>query len=185
MTNKGGEVRITGGECRGRKIKTPGGGTHPMGERERIALFNMLGTELEDARVLDAYCGGGTLGIEALSRGARGVVFIEKNHQAMRTTQENCQILQIPEEKAGFYHGSVGSLCEESTASVGKVDIILADPPYDASDGDEIERLANMYLMSGGLLVLSHPGDVLEFSGMELVKSRKYAGATISIYRKA
>ena len=69
--NTGGEVRISGGVFRGQRIKTPGGGTHPMGERERTALFNMIFEHLNGSSVIDLYCGGGTLGIEALSRGKK------------------------------------------------------------------------------------------------------------------
>ena len=54
----GGVVRITGGEFRGRKIATPGGETHPMGERERLALFNMLGNDIKGKYMLDLFCGG-------------------------------------------------------------------------------------------------------------------------------
>ena len=78
----GGEVRISGGVFRGQKIKTPGGGTHPMGERERIALFNMIFDKIANGRVADLYCGGGTLGIEALSRGADFALFVDKDARA-------------------------------------------------------------------------------------------------------
>ena len=68
------EVRITSGSYKGRRVATPGGKTHPMGNREKIALFNMVSEYLPGSRVLDAYAGSGALGIEALSRGAAEVV---------------------------------------------------------------------------------------------------------------
>ena len=63
-------VRITAGNYKGKVLATPGEGTHPMGERERLALFNMVGNDLTGANVLDAYAGSGILGAEALSRWA-------------------------------------------------------------------------------------------------------------------
>ena len=92
-------MRIISGIYKNRNINSPEvNDTHPMGERERIALFNMIGTELKDATVLDAYAGSGALGIEAISRGARDVLFIDSSHAALRTTAENCMMLGIPEE---------------------------------------------------------------------------------------
>ena len=78
-------LRITSGNYRGRKIATPGGKTHPMGERERLALFNMIGPFIPEAMVLDAFSGSGALGIEALSRGAKHVVFVDIDKKAFET----------------------------------------------------------------------------------------------------
>ncbi len=170
-----------------------------MGERERLALFNMIAGFLPGARVLDAYAGSGALGIEALSRGAAEVLFVEDNHVAMRTIVENCMSLGVPEEQVAFYRGSVSAFYKKVVQEQGtaidpgmalammtfpdEVGVILADPPYDDFNSKEIDRLAN-YLSGGGVLALSHPGEAPELSGLTLEKSRSYAGATISIYRK-
>ena len=77
-------IKITSGIFRGRNISTPGGKTHPMGERERLALFNMISEYLPKAAVLDAYAGSGALGIEAISRGADKVLFVDKSADAVR-----------------------------------------------------------------------------------------------------
>lgn len=197
---KGGRVRITGGELRGRVIDTPGGDTHPMGERERLAIFNMLGKAIEGAKVLDAYAGSGALGIEALSRGADEVVFVDESHVAMRTANMNCMMLGFPEDEVAFYRGSVSAFYKKFVQGKGvavdprmamiletfpkQVDIILADPPYDNFNSKEVSRLANGYLKDGGILVLSHPGEELELPNLTLETSRKYAGARISVYHK-
>ena len=171
-----------------------------MGERERIALFNMLGEKVVGAKILDAYSGSGALGIEALSRGADEVVFVDNSHVAMRTTSQNCFLLQIPEEKAAFYRGSVSAFYKKFVQGQGmvidprmamalatfpkEVDIILADPPYNDFNPKEISRLANGYLKDDGILVLSHPGEALELPGLRLVKTNQYAQAHISIYQR-
>lgn len=191
-------VRITSGKYKGRKIATPGAGTHPMGERERIALFNMIITRVPGAKVLDAYAGSGALGVEALSRGADKVVFVDKNHAAMRTIRKNCLELGISEGQVMFYDGTVGAFCENFTEEKGNTidpqiatiasttgfDVILADPPYDNFDPDEVGNLTDKCLKKSGILVLSHPGEAPDLAGLSLEKSHKYAGATISVYVK-
>lgn len=169
-------VRITSGEYRGRTLKTPGGATHPMGAREKLALFNMISGYVPGAVVLDAYAGSGALGIEALSRGAESVVFVEKSPVAASVIKKNLSEL--------------GLVAEVATSDVAnfqpkeKFDLILADPPYDKFDADKIKDLVK-FLTSGGILVLSHPGEAPEIPGLEFLKSRKYAGARISIYKSA
>ena len=168
-------IRITSGKFRGREINTPGGKTHPMGERERLALFNMISEYVPSAVVLDAYAGSGALGIEALSRGASEVVFIENNPSAVRTIKENLTELGA--------NGEVVAYKVSNFAPKEGFDLILADPPYNAFDVTEVAHLTK-YLNSGGVFVLSHPGEVSEFERLHLLKSRKYAGATISVFVK-
>ncbi len=172
-------IKITGGVYRGRRLKTPGEKTHPMGERERIALFNMILEYLSGATVIDAYAGSGALGIEAISRGASKVYFIEKNPAAIRTTKENCIEINIPKEQIEYYQGTVGSF-----EFPIKADIILADPPYDDFEAEEIEKITDTCLKTGGVLVLSHPDEAAVIPRMNLIKTKKYARAHISIYYK-
>ena len=168
-------VRISSGKYRGRNIATPGSGTHPMGERERLALFNMVVDILPGAVVLDAYAGSGALGIEALSRGAARVVFAEKDYGAVKVIKENLESLGLS--------GEVLVDNVKTFTTDEKFDLILVDPPYDKF---EIEGAVNLaqFLKDDGVLVLSHPGEAPEISEVEMVKSRSYAGATISIYKK-
>ena len=80
-------VRIISGKYGGRIIKAPDTArTHPMGERIRNALFNSIGSEVDDAKVLDVFAGTGAVGLEALSRGARSVTFVEKDRVAQKST---------------------------------------------------------------------------------------------------
>jgi len=168
-------IYITGGEYGGRKIATPGGATHPMGSRERLAIFNKLTGKIEGARILDVFAGSGALGIEALSRNAESVVFVEKSREATDVIKRNLADLQIENARV------VKSSLEE--AELNTFDIVFADPPYDKFNGKMVERLPEL-VEKGGILVLSHPSEAPEFSGLDLVDSRKYAGATISFYNK-
>ena len=168
-------LRITAGKYRGRKIATPGGATHPMGERERLALFNMIVNYVPGAKILDAFAGSGALGIEALSRGAAEAIFIEKSAEACRVIRENLQNLDLVAE---VWQGDIKKFTTEN-----KFKLILADPPYDNFKISEVTHLLQ-FLQGSGIFVLSHPGEAPEFAGMTLLKSRKYAGARISVYLK-
>ena len=183
MKNFTEKIAITGGKYRGRKIATPGGKTHPMGSRERLALFNMLGAVCEGAVVLDAFAGSGALGCEALSRGASFVVFVDKSPEAVQTIKSNLAELGIVD---GFkiVKGSFPQVFPQGNLEdLGGFDIILADPPYDKFGELKLDFLSGL-LKEDGVLVLSHPGEAPEFERLKLVKTHTYAAAHISVYTK-
>ena len=170
-----GIVRITSGILKGRNIHTPGGKTHPMGERERLALFNMIVEYLPGANLLDAFAGSGALGIEAISRGAKEVTFIEKDPKACRTIRENLEELDI---KGEIFAGKV---LDFKTSEL--YDLIITDPPYDKFEVESIEYLTS-FLKPGGILVLSHPRESVGIDGVKLLKTKRYAAAHLSVYVK-
>jgi 16S rRNA (guanine966-N2)-methyltransferase len=177
MGLKNGEaVYITAGIHKGRRLMTPGAGTHPMGARERIALFNMIGNNLRDFEVLDAFAGSGALGLEAISRGAAYVVFIEKNRAAAEVIKTNIKTLGVD----GVVKVCSASKYEDEQA----YNLVFADPPYDKFDLEEVLHLVK-FVDENGIFVLSHPGEAPELPGLRLWKSNRYAGATISIYQSA
>ena len=205
-------VRITSGKFRGRKATTPGEETHPMGERERLALFNMISDYLPGATVLDAFAGSGALGIEALSRGASEVTFIDANKKATECIRGNLASLGLEaklkrgtspkrpdqaklvtptvvdaknhNETNNSARAVIEVICSrvQNYQTQQRFDLILADPPYDHFRLSEIEHLCPL-LESSGILVLSHPGESPVLKGLTPIKSHKYAGATISIYK--
>jgi len=167
-------VRITSGIYRGRKITTPGGKTHPMGERERLALFNSITPYLPDAQVLDFFCGSGALGIEALSRGAQSVDFVDSSRKAIKTTQQNLADLQVDESK---YH----TFCTDfrNFQPDCHYDIILCDPPYDDFPIEILDYLFPL-LSKQGIIVLSHPDSFVPAGANS---TKRYAAANISIIK--
>lgn len=167
------KITITSGKYRGRKILTPGDKTHPMGAREKLALFNMIGETIVGAKVLDIFAGSGALGIEALSRGAGDVIFVEKNRKACQVIEQNLQNLGEKREVVA----DIASKYETEE----KFDIILADPPYDNFRITEVADLGK-FLKKGGLLALSHPDKAPDLAGLALFKTRQYARAKISLY---
>ncbi|MBR2993936.1 RsmD family RNA methyltransferase [Candidatus Saccharibacteria bacterium] len=171
-------TKITSGKYRGQTIATPGSGTHPMGSREKMALFNMISGYLPGATVLDAYAGSGALGIEALSRGANKVVFVEKNSRAAKVIRENLKKLGLTEMSL------VTEADTKNFAPTDNFDVIIADPPYDNFEINGAKNLAKS-LKNDGVFVLSHPDEVPEIEGLKLQKTHKYAAAYISIYTAA
>lgn len=171
-------VTITSGIYRGRKIATPGGATHPMGSREKLALFNMLTGKIEGVSVLDAFAGSGALGIEALSRGASEVVFVEKSAGACEIIRKNLKTLGV---ESGFK--VIKNTVSKVSNDLEEFEVILADPPYDDFEITEVEKLVPL-LKNSGVLVLSHPGEAPDLAGLSLLKTHTYARANLSIYAK-
>lgn len=208
------DLRVLSGKFKGQKITSPQSQlTHPMGSREKLALFNMLQPYLEGSRVLDIYAGTGALGIEALSRGASGAIFVEKSPQIMRILRQNLQQIAgkgpseadseilPPESRDTAGGGNTANLAQnlisckvftekardfvQNPAFMGYFDVVLADPPYDGFDSSEVANLPEL-LQTNGILALSFPSKLgaPELPGMELLTARKYAAAGIAIYRK-
>src|SRR5437899_4385253 len=118
-------MRVIAGEFRSRRLKTlPGLKLRPTPDRLREALFNVLAPRIEGAVFLDAYAGSGSVGIEALSRGAARAIFLEKHFAAVRAIHENLAALGI-EDRATVVHGAT-----RSALSRFEADIYFLDPPY-------------------------------------------------------
>ncbi|HRF28501.1 MAG TPA: 16S rRNA (guanine(966)-N(2))-methyltransferase RsmD [Candidatus Saccharibacteria bacterium] len=176
-------VRIIAGKYGGRTIDAPDRrSTHAMGERIRNAMFNSIGNEVQNARVLDAFAGSGSIGIEALSRGASEVVFVEKDRIAAKIIAKNIQMLNIAENTtliAAPAYSWADSNSEE------KFDIIFADPPYHDTQFSTVEHLMGL-LKPGALMVLSHPGrgETPSKTGVVVVDNRSYGNADLTYFRR-
>lgn len=118
-------MRVIGGEFRSRRLKAPAGDSvRPTPDRLREALFNILSSRLEGRVFLDAYAGSGSVGIEALSRGAKRAVFLEKSRPALRALQENIEALEIS-GRSEVHPGNAAPVITKYEA-----DIVFLDPPY-------------------------------------------------------
>src|SRR4051812_8485002 len=141
---RGGAVtRIVAGAARGRRLAVPPGqGTRPTSDRAREALFSALGSLIRawaGRRVLDLYAGSGAVGLEALSRGAAGVVLVESDAKAARTIMANMAAVGLPGAEV---RRTTAELAVRSLAVAGgpSFDVVFADPPYDLGD----DRLAEV-----------------------------------------
>jgi 16S rRNA (guanine966-N2)-methyltransferase len=124
-------MRIIGGHDRGRRLRAPRGlGTRPTADRVRVTLFDVLGPAIAGARVLDLFAGTGAVGIEALSRGAARVVFVEKDQAALRALRANLATLGASRAAARVMAGDVLRVLAELPAHEEPFDLVFIDPPY-------------------------------------------------------
>ena len=120
-------MRVVAGEFKGRRLHAPRGArTRPTADRVREALFSMLG-DVSGARVLDLFAGSGALGIEALSRGAKSAVFVERDQQALAALRRN---LEAVGADADVRRQDVVRFLARGE---GKFDLVFCDPPYDVA----------------------------------------------------
>ncbi|HYG83741.1 MAG TPA: 16S rRNA (guanine(966)-N(2))-methyltransferase RsmD [Verrucomicrobiae bacterium] len=177
-------VRLIAGKYGGRMLATPKNNrTHPMSERIRGSLFNILGEAVQGAVVLDAFAGSGSLGLEALSRGALRVVFTEKDRVAARVIEENAHALRIDDKKYDVIKTTLNNWLSSSTSQ--EFDLIFCDPPYHDLQFSTISKLF-AYLKPNGLMVLSHSGrsEIPTETGVVVVDNRSYGNAVLTFYRK-
>ena len=156
--------------------------THPMGSREKLALFNSLTGKIEGKTVLDAFAGTGALGLEALSRGAKFAVFVEKSRGVAKILEKNLENV-LKTEKNDLSKIVITGV--EDFSPNEKFDLIFADPPYEIYSEALISPLT-AFLGETGLLALSLPkvAETPNFDGFSLISEKTYAGAKIAIFQK-
>ncbi|MGH3719130.1 MAG: 16S rRNA (guanine(966)-N(2))-methyltransferase RsmD [Pseudonocardiaceae bacterium] len=180
-------VRIVAGVAGGRRLAVPPRGTRPTSDRVREAVFSALQArrDLEGARVLDLYAGSGALGLEALSRGAVYVRFVESDRRAAAVLRRNVETL-------GLGGAALVSAADVSAVLRGDpglpYDVVLADPPYaldDAALGGVLRALAGGgWLAPAALLVVERPVTALTPAwpvGVSALTHRRY-GDTVVYY---
>ena len=189
-------VHITSGELRGRKISFEADLCHPMGERERLALFNSLSSyDFSKLCILDLFSGSGALGIEALSRGAKSVTLVENNPKLAKNLKANLEMLNLADRATiipkkvqvtidDFLAAKTNSTPSNHSNSPTTFDLIFADPPYDDFQTDFLSHIPTL-LSKNGIFVLSHPKNTsFEIPSLTLKSTRTYAGCTLSFYQK-
>jgi len=177
-------MRIIAGSAKGRTIVGPKGlGTRPMTGRAREALFSSLGSRVFNARVLDLFAGSGSLGLEALSRGARSVVFVENDRQALIALRRNATTLDLGGEVIG---GDVGHFLDGCRSSF---DLVFVDPPYALSLASVQEVLSKLEpLLDTGASVVVHrrvgENPPAGPDGLTTAGERTYGDSRLWTYRK-
>lgn len=175
-----GRLRIVAGEYGGRRISVPAGPhLRPTREKVREAWFSALAGRVPGARVLDLFAGSGALGIEALSRGARSVVFVESDRRSAAVIRENLAELGAGAE-GRVVRADVGGFLSDLDASE-RFDLAFADPPYDS---DWPDRLADALRRRPfvRLLCVEHRPGALEGVG-GVVWHRAYGDSALSFLR--
>src|SRR5688500_16952309 len=171
-------MRIIAGTHRGARIAAPKGlATRPTGDRVREAAFNLIGP-VDDAAVLDLFAGSGALGLEALSRGAASVTFVESDRTACRTIADNLEKLRLTGARVTC-GDAVWALRQESRT----YDLVLVDPPYEtwAELEPKIAGLLPRVLAPAGLLVVETGTRTEPKLPLHLRTSRRYGCARLPL----
>ena len=173
-------MRVIAGEFRSRRLKTlPGITTRPTPDRLRETLFNVLAPMIDGSVFLDAYAGTGAVGIEALSRGARRCIFVEKNRAAVEVIRENLAMLGIS-NLAEVYTGKALTVLERVPG-----DIIFLDPPYEMEK--EYEAALDILGASAkGLVIVQHSSRTAlqpEYGCLRRYRTLKQGSNSLSFYR--
>ena len=187
-------MRIISGSARGRNLfPPPSPGIRPTSDRAREALFSILGKRVNGALVFDFYAGTGALGVEALSRGAEGAIFIDNSRTALETTHKNLGLLPENNQKGRIKlikHDISKSLPLKQLRTLGnpQANIIFADPPYS-------KGLAELFVDQLSHTTLLHPNGIvvveerscetiaLSTNKLELIEKRVYGEASFWFFQ--
>ena len=178
------KMRIITGKAKGRRLSAPETpGTRPVTERAREAVFSIIGAWVRDAAVLDLYAGSGSFGLEAMSRGAASVTFVENGHRALEALRRNI-------EAVGLGGTVVTSKVQDFlTRSTGGFDLVFIDPPWVLKSLDLSARLHELdrLLVAGSEVVLSRRhGDEppVPPRNWRVAADRRYGDTRIVVYEK-
>jgi 16S rRNA (guanine(966)-N(2))-methyltransferase RsmD len=180
-------MRVIAGEFKGRRLAAPTWpGLRPTSDRLKESVFAILAPMLGGARVLDGFAGSGALGIEALSRGAADVVFVERDARAAGLIARNLAHCRI----AGGYamiRAEFARALRQLPAD-RRFDLALLDPPYDLADLASVVEAAAARMAPGGVLVLEHATRreaPVRAGGFAAVRRVKAGDSTVTFYREA
>jgi 16S rRNA (guanine966-N2)-methyltransferase len=182
-------MRVVSGVAKGRRLKAPSGGRiRPTADRVKETLFDIIGERVLNARVLDLFAGTGSLGIEALSRGARFVLFVDAAREAVKLIGDNL-VRTAMEERAETWRSDALAAVARLKKEGRHFDIVLLDPPYGYDHiGGILRQLQQANLFSRrSLMVVEHhkrteiPNRV---DSMERIDQRRFGDTMISFYQE-
>lgn len=178
--------RIITGTAKGIQLKVPQE-ARPIGDRAKSTIFSVIGPDIIGKRILDLYAGSGSLGLEALSRGAAHCTFVESSIHAVRIIRENTERSGL-NERALIIHRKVFQFLNDQTETY---DIVFADPPYNfykdsSGRAETIIDLISQAIPEGGAIVLKHPSMITfsQIPGLKLADQRVFGSNTVSLWVK-
>jgi 16S rRNA (guanine(966)-N(2))-methyltransferase RsmD len=180
-------MRVIAGRYKGRRLQAPSwAGLRPTSDRLKESLFAILTPVLEGAHVLDGFAGSGALGIEALSRGAAEVTFIDADRRALALVGANLAHCGITDGYAMIRDEFAGALAR--LPAHRRFDLAILDPPYDDAELDGVLQAAAVRLTEDGTLVLEHAtrrAVPLAAGALILVRQVTAGDSALAIYRRA
>ena len=181
-------MRVIGGEAGGRRLAIlRGRGTRPTADRVKESLFNILGEKVVEAEVLDLFAGVGSLGIEALSRGARKAVFVDKKSGCARTIRKNLQALDFS-EMAEVYEEEVNKAIKFLAGRGRKFGLLFLDPPYSSGLAEAtLQELTSSNIVDDeAVVVIEHYRKRVipqKAGNLKLIRKEQYGDTMLSFYR--
>ena len=181
-------MRIITGKARGLKLTTPKNmDVRPTSDRVKESLFNIIGTKIVGTHVLDLFAGTGNLGLEAWSRGAEKVVFIDESQASLQLVRSNIAKAKAEKETTVIKGNAVKEIADLA-ARGERFDFIFCDPPYNKGlPAQIIEQVAKYdIVISGGYLIVEHSQheSLSELPlKLEIIRSEKYGETLISFLR--
>ncbi len=177
-------MRVIGGELRGRRLNAPvGDGVRPTSDRVREAMFDILYSlgGVEGAQVADLFAGTGALGIEALSRGAASVTFVERDPLALAAIRRNLESVGLDDdERSGVATVVRADVDAWVATTASRYDLVLCDPPYGYEGwGTLVTQLP------ADLAVLESGAEIAPPVGWGIIKTKRYGGTIVTVARPA
>jgi 16S rRNA (guanine966-N2)-methyltransferase len=178
---------VIAGALKGRRLVTPRGATtRPTADQVRIALMDTLGPWLPDARVLDLFAGAGGVGLEALSRGAAHVTFVERDPRALAALVENIRTLDL-EPRTHVARGDVVRQLPRLAGEGRRFEIVFLDPPYATDDGERALAAlgGGVLIASDGLVIAQHltKRRPQEYGVLRAFRDRRFGETTLTFFR--
>ena len=176
------KLRVTGGEARGRRLKAPKN-IRPTQGKVKQAIFNMVGAGIEGARVLDLFAGSGALGLEALSRGAAEVTFVDQQPRGLAILRQNLDALGF-KERARVVRSDVVRWLEASPDAVGAAHFVFLDPPYDDAVLDRSLRVLDRQVAGGAIVLAEHSRrqNVPQLIRLQVDRERRYGDTVVTVF---
>ena len=176
------KLRVSGGEARGRRLKAPKN-IRPTQGMVKQAIFNMVGPSIEGAEVLDLFAGSGALGIEALSRGAARVTFVDQQPRGLAILRQNLDALGF-KERANVVRGDVVRWLEASPEAVRAARFVFLDPPYDDVVLDRALKVLDREVGDATVLAEhSRRQQPTTLSRLRVDRERRYGDTMVTVYR--
>lgn len=178
-------MRVISGNLRGKRLFSPSDNkVRPTTDRIKETMFNILQSKIDwsSCNVLDLFCGSGALGLEALSRGAKGIIFVDKDPNSVKLTNQNLAHCKV---KAQVYNADYRVALRKLQGQ--KFDLILLDPPYNEKYEKELLKLIQKYeiLNKNGLIILEHSTDIslINFNESYIIDTRECGNTSISVIK--
>jgi 16S rRNA (guanine(966)-N(2))-methyltransferase RsmD len=177
-----GKLRVAGGEARGRRLTTPKG-IRPTQGIVKEAMFNLVGPSIDGVHVLDLFAGSGAIGIEALSRGAAGVTFVDHEPRGLAILRQNLEVLDL-KSLAQVVRADVVRWLESSPDQLKQAGYVFMDPPYEDPILDRALKAIDRVVTAATVVVEhSRRQELPALTRLHIDRQRKYGDTMVSVLR--